>query len=198
MPQKTYLVCKDQRQLGFVFFVALQNLTDQLQHGCDACSAGYHVNILGGHMLGWILAQFLNRKGPVAQVLQTSRGSAEGNLIADLHLLQVLRHLAASWELGMRVLEVHLHHKIHIAYILVRRDRSVWPNDELVLDCRYQMNVLAHRQAQYVLFRRQAEAETTCIMAEHLLLNQWQLVLVVRINQGAQTRCSVRFSAGLG
>merc|ERR1712032_1308447 len=46
---------------------------------------------------------------------ELSQWALDINGVADLHRLQMLRHLAAIWELGVHALEIDLDHEIHVA-----------------------------------------------------------------------------------
>lgn len=162
---------------------SLQHFVDELQHRGDAGAARDHVHLLHVHHLRRILAQLLDGELAVAQVLQLAGRSAEGDFIAQLEVVQMLRHLAAVGELRVDVLSVHFHNQIDKAFVIVGRHGRVGADDELAVDGGRQVDVLADGQAKDVLFGRQAEPVLPRVVRDFLLLDQRQQIFLVRVLQ---------------
>ena len=87
-------------------------LTYWFQTALTSCD---HGDLLVGGQLG--LGLFVLADGELAPsvVDEESGGAADVDAVADLHVVQILRHLAAVRKLGVDVLEVHLDHQVHVA-----------------------------------------------------------------------------------
>ena len=140
------LVGIQQGQFGVVIGVG-KDRGDDLQHGRDAGAAGNHGDPLHPRVLGVGLLVLPDGEVAAALVDEESVGAPEVDAVADVHRLQVLSHLAAVWELGVDVLEVHLDDEVHVSELVVAGGGRVGPDDELTVDLGRQVDVLAHRKS---------------------------------------------------
>lgn len=120
-------------------------------------------------------------------VLQLTGRSLECNRVANVQCVHELRHLATVRELGIDVAMVHLDDQIHVALVVIAGHRRIRPDDQLIVDGGNQVDVLANRQTENVLLAGQTEAKAIRVVAELFLLDQWQHVLFVGIDQGFGT-----------
>eukprot|EP00754_Rhynchopus_humris_P035130 Rhum_TRINITY_DN16701_c0_g1::Rhum_TRINITY_DN16701_c0_g1_i1::g.164139::m.164139 len=125
---------------------------DGLQHLQTRRQAGTSGNHAEAARLARALGVATLRDGEatVSVVLKLALGTRDGDRVADLHVVQVLRHLAVR---------VHLHCQLHPADELVAGHRRVRAGNNLVVDGGRKRDVLADGQTQNIRGVREGEHE---------------------------------------
>mmetsp|Transcript_535 Transcript_535/g.1714 ORF Transcript_535/g.1714 Transcript_535/m.1714 type:complete len:560 (+) Transcript_535:370-2049(+) len=123
---------------------------------------------------------------PSAQVHELAQRALHVDRVADLHGVQVLRHLAALGEGGVLTGGVNLDQEVHVAQGLVVCHGRVGPHHRLILDAGLEEHVHACGQAQPRRGRRQAEAEDARVLGHDDLLHQRQLLHLAWVQEGGR------------
>ena len=124
----------------------------------------------------------------LALVLELAERPLHLDRVADLHAVQVLRHLAALGEPGVHVLEVDLDDQVHVAAGEIVGDGRVRPHDHLALVPGLQEHVLARGQAEHHVLTGQSEAEDASVVVDDNLLDKRDLLELFGLEEGDLNR----------